>query len=371
MSKEDFFEEQLPCSKIKTSIVTSYFNGWSKIMLKWSDTIGYVDLFAGPGKYEDGADSTPLIIIKSAIANKDLSSSLVTIFNDKGKINIEKLKFEISSLPGIKSLKHEPLIDNAIVGDDIVNKLKEIEMMPSLIFIDPWGYKGLSLDLIASVIKDWGCDCIFFFNYNRINAAITNPAMVKNVDSIFGKEVAEDLRKQVPKLIAQKREKLILKTFMNELKSIKGQFSIKYKFYQEDGSKTSHFLIFVTKNVLGYHLMKEIMAKNCGDIDGIPTYEFSPVEKSISKQHSLFDGLEGTMFDLIEDLQQSFKGKNLTMDEIYKNHNVNKPCIKSNYKNALLKLESENKIIVDPIKSKRRVINGKLTMGDKVSITFK
>src|ERR1039458_6537980 len=150
MSKDDFFEEQLPCSKIKTNIVRSYFNGWSKIMLKWSKTIGYLDLFAGPGKYEDGTDSTPLIIIKSAIADRELSASLVTIFNDKDLNHIEKLKSEVSSLPGIDSLKHEPLIDSTKIGDDIINIMKGIQMIPSLIFIDPWGYKGLSLDLIAS-----------------------------------------------------------------------------------------------------------------------------------------------------------------------------------------------------------------------------
>src|SRR5207248_10024637 len=39
----------------------------------------------------------------------------------------------------------------------------------TFLFVDPFGYKGLSLQLVNSVIKDWGCDCVFFFNYNRIS----------------------------------------------------------------------------------------------------------------------------------------------------------------------------------------------------------
>ena len=158
---EDFFDEQLPGSKIKSAIVSSYFRQWSKIIGKYAEKIGYIDLFCGPGKYDDGSDSTPLLVLKSAIEDEKLKKSLVTIFNDKESENTEKLKNEISELKGVEQLKYYPYVDNKTVGNDVVEEMKKVELIPSLIFIDPWGYKGLSLELIASVIKDWGCDCIF------------------------------------------------------------------------------------------------------------------------------------------------------------------------------------------------------------------
>lgn len=369
--QSDFFDEQLPCSKVKSVIVSTYFRQWAKIITKYAKKIGYIDFFCGPGKYEDGSDSTPILILKSAIVDPVLKESLVTIFNDIDSTNVEKLKNEISKIPSIKSLKYDPFVDNSKVGDEIVNKMKSINLIPSLIFIDPWGYKGLSLSLIASVIKDWGCDCIFFFNYNRINAAITNPFMEENVNSIFGKDVADELREKVKPLSPYKREELILSVVMDALKSIKGQYSIKYKFFQEDGSKTSHFLILVTKNPLGYHLMKEIMASNCNDIDGVPTFEFNPSKDNIPKPIDLFTGMVGPMIDLCDSLIQEYNDQTLTVEEIYQKHNVGKPYIKSNYKTALIRLESENKIICDPPKEKRRKHNNKITMGDPVKITFK
>jgi len=39
----------------------------------------------------------------------------------------------------------------------------------------------------------WGCDCVFFFNYNRINAGINNPGVKKHMDALFGEERADAL----------------------------------------------------------------------------------------------------------------------------------------------------------------------------------
>ena len=60
-------------------------------------------------------------------------------------------------------------------------------------FVDPWGYKGLSLRLINSVLKDWACECIFFFNYNRINMGLGNDAVKEHMDALFGEERAAEL----------------------------------------------------------------------------------------------------------------------------------------------------------------------------------
>ncbi len=57
---------------------------------------------------------------------------------------------------------------------------EQMNLVPTFFFVDPWGYKGLSLRLINSVLKNWGCDCIFFFNYTRINMGLENE-LVKSI----------------------------------------------------------------------------------------------------------------------------------------------------------------------------------------------
>ena len=70
---ETFFEEQSEQSQIKAAIVTKYFWAWAKIITgylkgaKKDTSIQYIDLFAGPGRYKDGAKSTPVLILEQAI----------------------------------------------------------------------------------------------------------------------------------------------------------------------------------------------------------------------------------------------------------------------------------------------------------------
>jgi len=35
--------------------------------------LAYIDLFAGPGRYEDGSASTPLMVLEKAVANPKVS----------------------------------------------------------------------------------------------------------------------------------------------------------------------------------------------------------------------------------------------------------------------------------------------------------
>jgi three-Cys-motif partner protein len=371
----EFFDEQLPGSKIKSQIVESYFWKWAKVMIHrvkpFGKKIGYLDFFCGPGKYDDDSISTPLLILKAAVNNPDMAEMLVSVFNDKDPDNVEKLKAEVLQMEGFEKLKHKPTFMKNIVGNEIVEELKKVELVPSLIFIDPCGYKGLSLDLIASVIKDWGCDCIFFFNYNRINAAINNPVMETNVKAIFGDETLEYLRTKTKKLNPDQREKLLLETFTSELKKVKGDYSISFKFYSEDGSKTSHFIFFVSKHPLAYSLMKQTMADNCDTRGAVPTYEYNPMAVVRSSQTTLFGDDNFEILKLADNLVDLYKGKTMTRKQIYEGHHIDKPYIENNYKEALLILEQNGKVITNPPFEKRRKYQGKPTLGENVILTFK
>ena len=67
---ENFFDERSEQSQIKAAIVADYFWAWAKIIIavqkprpQHDQKIAYIDLFAGPGRYLNGAASTPLLII--------------------------------------------------------------------------------------------------------------------------------------------------------------------------------------------------------------------------------------------------------------------------------------------------------------------
>ena len=192
----NFFDEQTEQSQIKSAIVSKYFWSWAKVITgyqkgrKEAPKIAYIDLFAGPGRYADNTKSTPLVILEQAIADATFSQALVTLFNDRDSESSSSLKREIDGLAGIKDLKYAPDIRCEEVGEKIVKAFEQMNLIPTLMFVDPWGYKGLSLRLVNSVLKDWACECIFFFNYNRINMGLNNDAVKDHIEALFGEKRA-------------------------------------------------------------------------------------------------------------------------------------------------------------------------------------
>ena len=372
MADSSFFDESRDNSLVKAEIVAKYFWAWAKVIIptakKWSNKIAYIDLFSGPGRYQNGSKSTPLLILERAIADPDMSQMLVTLFNDKDSDNTQSLDQAIKLIPNIGTLKHTPIVVNQEVGEEIVEAIKKINYVPTLFFIDPWGYKGLSLELIGAVIKDWGCDCIFFFNYNRINMGLPNVAVDKHMNSLFGQQRADALRGQLRKLQQPyERELVIVEAISQALKEIGGNYVLPFCFKTDTGIRTSHHLIFVSKNVLGYSIMKEIMAKESSSTEqGVPLFEYN----SATQYQPLLFELSRPLDDLENMLLNKFADQTLTMEAIYNQHHVGKRYISKNYKEALRKLEQQGKIIVDPPASKRRKYKGEITFGEQVKVTF-
>jgi len=370
MSGNSFFDEQSQQSQIKSAIVAKYFNAWSKVIISVqkkhpdlsSGKIAYIDLFAGPGRYKDGSQSTPVKVLEKAISNKDLRERLVTIFNDKDERNSESLKEAIKRIPGLSALKYQPTIRTEEVGERIVSMFESMTLIPTLFFVDPWGYKGLSLRLVNCVLKDWGCDCIFFFNYNRINMGLGNPFVREHMDALFGKKCAETLREKVENLSPENRELVIVEELCQVIHKYGNRYVLPFRFRNNSGNRTSHHLIFVSKNIVGYEIMKEIMAKESSSfVDGVAGFEYSPAD-FLPKQALLFQ-LSRPLEDLKDDLLRCFAGQTLKMVDIYRNHHVDTPYIKQNYKKALNDLENIGEIQV----AKHR----KNTFGDNIVVSFK
>ena len=360
---DQFFDERLDQSEVKAEIIQKYFYAWANVVTptakQGGNKIGYIDLYAGPGRYKDGAASTPLLILQHAIKHPILSQMLVTFFNDVDKDYSATLQTEIDKLPGLAALKYKPQVQCNEVGADAEKYFNETRLIPSFSFVDPFGYKGLSLKIVNGVIKDWGCDCVFFFNHGRINAGISNPKVEPHMDALFGPERASKLRETLPKKNPALRESLVLEEMSQAIKDMGGKFVLPFRFKR--GQRTSHYLIFVSKNFRGYEIMKDIMAKASSTEDqGVASFTYSPADASMPLLFSLAQPLQ----KLKEGLPSAFSGKTLTMREIYEKHSVDTPYIAKNYKQALRELEEDKIITTNP--SKRR----KGTFADNVLVTF-
>lgn len=371
MAERRFFDEQTEQSQVKARIVEKYFYAWAKVIIptakRWGNRIAYIDLFAGPGRYKDGAASTPLLVLQRAIQDPDLSKILVTLFNDSDGEHAETLRSEIENLPGIQRLHFKPRVTCGEIDEDAAAYFNETRLIPTFTFVDPFGYSGLSLKIVNGVVKDWGCDCIFFFNYGRINAGLGNKFVETHMNALFGEERANRLRAILPFKSPNGREMIILEELAQALKGMGGKFVLPFRFRGPTGTRTTHCLVFVTKHFKGYEIMKGIMAGESSTLDqGVPSLTYSPADESTPLLFSLarpLDALEGLLLS-------RFAGRTLIMRRIYEIHSIDTPYIDKNYKDALVRLEARGRISADPPAAQRPRRGGTPTFADHVQVTF-
>ena len=371
MQDNSFFDESKEQSQVKTRIVEKYFRSWAAIMTRRAKKIGYVDIFAGPGRYEDGTESTPILVLKTACEDDNIRNKLVSVFNDVDPEHVQNLQDAIDSSPEINRLKWKPKVINREVNKEHAEIFKSMKTMPTLFFVDPFGYKGLSIQLISSFLRNWGCDCIFFFNYNRVNMGINNKAVEEHIDALFGKERANELRSLPPSMESFHRELFIIEAISQSLKEKAGQFVLLFRFKNERGTRSIHHLIFVSKNRIGYEIMKDIMAKEGTNLDkGVPSFEYNPA----THHQSLLFEYSRPLDNLADMLMKYFAGKTVTMQQIYDQHydrfSVGTRYIKRSYRECLMKLEAEGKIQADPPASERSKRKGNVTFGPSIKVTF-
>ena len=369
---KQFFDETTEQSAIKAKIISHYFWAWAKVIIPTAkksrrNRIAYIDLFAGPGRYKDGTKSTPLLVLDKAIQDHDMCEMLVTVFNDKNEDHSYSLQQAIDALPGIEKLKYRPTVRNYEVGKEIVAIFSQMRLVPTLFFVDPWGYKGLTLQLINSVLKDWGCDAIIFFNYNRINMGLSNLEVQEHMSALFTEKRVASLRARLETLRPSERELAIVEDLANALMELGAKYALPFCFKNEYGTRTSHHLIFVTKNFRGYEIMKDIMARQSSAADqGVPSFTYNPADSRFPLLFELTQPLD----DLENMLLNDFAGRSLSPQVLYEEHSVGKPYILKNYRDALRKLEHAGKITTEPPAERRPKRKGEVTLNEKVILTF-
>lgn len=372
----EFFQEQREQSIIKARIVSKYFTKWAHIILqtqkkypKYDQRMAYIDLFAGPGRYDDQSKSTPIMILETILSNPELSNRVIPFFNDKDANNIESLKKTIGQIPRIEKLRYAPKFYNEEIGDEIAKMFSDVRIIPTFFFVDPWGYKGLSLNLVSSIIKNWGCDCVFFFNYNRVNMGINNDVVKQHMISLFGEERLDKLQsKLLGNLTSYERELIVVQELCDALRQNGSKFVLPFCFKNDRGTRTSHHLIFLTKNFHAYDIMKEIMATESSEAkDGVASFEYNPRDK-LYKQGSLFDLLSSPLDGLQDALIEQYAGQTVDFLRLYEHHSVNLPFTKKNYKDVLRNMLDIG--LISAINPDTQKPPRKGTFSDKMRITF-
>lgn len=385
MVDNSFFETQTPQSRIKANIVSKCFAAWANVMkinkqrFPSLTKIAYIDLFAGKGRYQDGSLSTPLLVLQNAISDPTMAKMLVCYFNDKDHTNCKELQSSIDNLPGINTLEEKPHVFNGEIDNSIVKYFANKPLIPTFFFLDPWGYKGLSLSLIQSFLKDWGTDGVFFFSYNIIRRGINNKSVASHMTALFGEERLSRLRSRVKQCTPQECERTICDELNQALIEFGAKYTMFFRFKHPKRNRTSHYLVFVTKEFLGYTIMKDIMAKEGLSLKDIPLFYFDSDAVGCQEFHQIpLLPLPDLIESLSTELLQLFSGQIANRKQIIEDHTKHKqhiyqisehfvvgpPFLKRHYTEAILRLVKQDKLeLLDKPKRKN-------SLNDTIRIKF-
>ncbi|MCL2629232.1 MAG: three-Cys-motif partner protein TcmP [Alphaproteobacteria bacterium] len=144
----DFFKKKHDWSIIKDELLGWYLAPYFAKVLQTNKPILYIDCFAGKGKFEDGADGSPLIALKikkqtlerTTATNPQITTGFIDANHaDDLKANIVSYFPDNTKLPVIDG-KYEEHIENALKNKGKANVF---------LYIDPYGIKALDYNMLT------------------------------------------------------------------------------------------------------------------------------------------------------------------------------------------------------------------------------
>jgi three-Cys-motif partner protein len=326
--------KRAPHTKAKHDLLVRYLGAWLPIMGRTQGRAIVLDAFAGPGRYDNGEAGSPVLVVDTLMQHKDFESwkcEFVLLFNELDPARFESLSTELDALradnqPWPKNVK---LLDPGQqtfeeLGESVLESLSSSRMAPTFAFLDPFGYKGVPLDLISRLLSFDKCELFIYFDFNSVNRfATASTAVDKHFDRLFGTDA---YRKAPPS--GHVRQQFLHDLYERQLKEACNFAHVRSFAMVNDSGHIGNYMFFCTRNLRAFDLMKQAMWKLAPSGD----YRF---EDRLADQDILF-GDETATAPLRDYLLDTFAGQTVPMPRLIDDVIANTPFHSSQIKRATL-----------------------------------
>lgn len=298
-----------PHTLAKHELLTRYLDAWFPILASWNDKVLFLDGFAGPGRYAGGEPGSPLLAIQAARDANLKKAKALFLFNESHKgrhaelhRNLEEVDEDLPSNFQLYLPDPGKFVDFA---RGIVDQRGNGRLVPTFAFVDPFGWSGVPMKLIAELVRDQRSELFILFSFNSVNRWITHPAesQQENMRELFG---CDDYQKAAGMVPAYRKE-FLAGLYEKQLRDV-GKFMHVSRFEMiEKQGRTSYFLYHCTRSMKGLEVMRSVMWK----IDPANGRSFSD---QVAGLESLFDGPMNN--DLQQRIIAQFSGKRVSIREI-------------------------------------------------------
>lgn len=349
-------------TEMKHEIFGAYLKPWLYKISEISDSVNYVDGFAGRGRYEDGSIGSPIIAMNKA---SEISQGLQGKLEEFNCISVEKDKDIFSNLiEVIYEYKSDmpdfvnPQPNRKEFAEFAEEYLRQQQRNPdpAFIFIDPFGYSGLPFEIVSDLInlRESGVEVFITFMSGKMARFLET----ENHATAISETLGTDHWKEEVDFEAGKDERArqLLKVYEKQLRyEAEVEYVWPFEMTEETKDQNCYYLIHATNHFEGFRLMKTNMFHR-GDNDqfaylGPDHYRFEEEQQRLVDFGDVEEDDERSE-ELADYLFEKYEGKTLCFEELLRRELPESKHIDKHYRAACkqLKKESRAEIINHPEK---------------------
>lgn len=260
-----------PHTRAKHQLLTAYLGGWFPKMASWNGRVIFLDGFAGRGTYSDGSEGSPVIALRRLLEHRHLanmaSCDFLFYFVEKNKTNAESLE---GTIDAFTSADDPPVPENVYTYvlnasfEDVAGQIIEHltsrgkVLAPTFAFIDPFGYTGLSMSVIAELMKSSRSEVFINFMVGHVQRFVERDGQEAAIQSLFGMSPSEVMAGYNNRPGADRIHHL-RDVYMAQLQEVAG-FNYVHSFEMRNYSgNVTYYLIHGTRHIDGVRTMKDAM----------------------------------------------------------------------------------------------------------------
>lgn len=285
-------------TRIKHVVLDKYLERFARIVGQWADGILYIDGFSGPwntvsNDFQDSSFAIALAQLRSArdtvreFHGKDLS--IKCIFLEKDKSAFEKLSTFAAQQTDAEIHALNLPFEEAVPELVEIAEAGKTSHFP-FILIDPKGWKGFSMEVIAPLIRVKPCEVLVNFMTGHINRWIRDEreGLRASFRRLFGDNSYEA---KIDGLAGQEREDAMVSAYAERLGSVGNYPYVSTALVLNSTKDRTHYhLIYATRHIKGIEVFKDAERKALKLSETIRADAKRRARESISGQLELLGG---------------------------------------------------------------------------------
>lgn len=257
-----------PATAAKHRLYQRYLDGYWAKMLQPNGTgkswpkVTYVDAFAGPGRYLDGEEGSPVFVLRKLLDHKARGrmglrpNRVQLVFIEKRRDRYEHLVKELGAKFG--DLSALPVRVEVVHGDAAAKTARALDHLqawgnPVLAIFDSWGNVNVPLTLLERIAANRGSEAIVTFGPNWFNRREDQNA--EQLDDVFGGR--EYWQRADRESSTDERWRAWLWTYRHALERAGFEYQLQFEVVPHTGQPL--YLVHGTKHVAGVEVMKDAM----------------------------------------------------------------------------------------------------------------